>query len=369
MNANHHAPHATGHPTDLSGPAGTGSLPSSPSPASLAGEHGVLAAHELRDRGLSAAAIAERCAPGGPWQQLLPQVYLLHAGPPTSRERVQAALLYAGRDPGGHGPVGGGREAMVTGLAALALHGFASVPALPGLRRIDVLVPHQRRLRDAGDVALHRARELPRAQEVSGLPCAPVPRALADAVAALCGARGRAAAAGEGEARDAVRRVLTEAVLAGHCDGASVVRELAQAELLDLPHVAAALPAVQTADRTMGEERLYAMVRCHQLPDPLWNVELVLPGGPPLGGVDAYWPDQAVAAVVDARAASAGHDESAWERHARQCERLEALGITLVPLTPAKLGSALEQQAAVVRTALIASTDRTPAAYVVVIPR
>ncbi|WP_245791167.1 hypothetical protein [Actinacidiphila rubida] len=376
MNANHHTPHATGRTT---GPAGTVNSPEAAGTAdgpdrsgagsSLAGEHGVLTARQLREHGLSPAAIAERCGSGGPWQQLLPQVYLLHTGPPTSRERVQAALLYAGRDPGGHGPVGGGREVMVTGLAALALHGFSSVPALPGLRRIDVLVPQRLRLRDSGDVTLHRARELPRAQDVSGLPCAPVPRALADAVAALCGTEGRVAAAGAGEARDAVRRVLTEAVLAGHCGGDDVVRELALSGLLDLPYVVGALPAVEAADRTIGEERLYAMVHCHQLPDPLWNVELVLPGGPPLGGVDAYWPDQAVAAVVDARAASAAADEGVWERHARQRERLEALGITLVHLTPAKLGSALEQQAAVVRTALIASMDRTPAAYVVVIPR
>ncbi|MCL2731811.1 MAG: hypothetical protein FWE15_17510 [Actinomycetia bacterium] len=363
MNANHRThgiPAASPAPASSAHPAASAASAALPS-----GEQGVLGAGQLRDHGLSAAAIAERCRPGGPWQQLLPQVYLLHPGPPTSRERVQAALLYAGRDPGGHGPVGGGREAMVTGLAALALHGFSAVPPLPGLRRIDVLVPHHRRLRDADGVTLHRADELPRAQDVCGLPCAPVPRALADAVAALADA----AVSGDTGAADTIRRALGEAVLAGHCVGASVVRELAEAGLLDLLPVAAALPALEAADRTMGEERLYALVRDHQLPDPMWNVELVLPGGPPLGGVDAYWPDQAVAAVVDARAASAGHDEGSWARHARQRDRLEALGITLVPLTPARLAARPEQQAAVVRTALMASTDRTPAAYVVVIPR
>jgi hypothetical protein len=345
MNTNHRTPH-------------TSQAPGAPS----ADASSVLSARQLREHGVSPAVLAERCSPGGPWQQLLPDVYLLHPGPPSSRERVQAALLYAGRDPGRHGPVGGGREAMVTGRAALALHGFSSVPPLTGQRRIDILVPHQRRQRDAGEVALHRVREQPRAQDLCGLPCAPVPRALADAVAAT-------AAEDAPTGTDTIRRMLTEAVMTGYCDGASVLRELAEAELPDLPQVAAALPALHAADRTMGEERLYAMVRCHQLPDPLWNVELVLPGGPPLGGVDAYWPDEAVAVVVDARAASAGQDEGAWALHARQGERLEALGITLVHLTPAKLGSALEQQAAVVRTALMASTDRTPAAYVVVIPR
>lgn len=325
----------------------------------------VLTARQLREHGVTPAVIAERCRPGGPWQQLLPHVYLLHAGPPSSQERVEAALLYAGRDPGAHGPVGGGREAMVTGLAALALHHFSSVPPLPGLPRIDVLVPRQRRLRDAGDVTIHRARELPSPQDVTGLPCAPVPRALADAVAEI-------------DDTDVVRVLFTEAVRGGHCDATAVLRALEEADLLERPYVAAALDALRAEGRSMAEQALYTLVRGHRLPDPVWNVDLRLPGGPPLGGVDAYWPEHAVAVAIDVRPApsvnspSAGdpsEDDTVWARHARQRERLEALGITLIHLTPAKLHDAPEQQAAVVRTALIASSDTTPAAYVVVTPR
>jgi hypothetical protein len=109
-------------------------------------------------------------------------------------------------------------------------------------------------------------------------------------------------------------------------------------------------------------------VRCYQLPDPVWNAQLRLPGGPPLGAVDAYWPEHAVALAVDARTGGAD-DADLWAACTRQRERLDALGITLVHLTPVKLRDALEQQAAVVRTALIGSADRTPAAYVVVTPR
>lgn len=340
-------------PGNASGPAGH-----RPDPDRLGADgQRVMTARQLRRHGVGPAALAERIRPGGPWQRLLPDVYLLHDQPPTSRDRVQAALVYAGRDQSGHGPLGGGREAMVTGLAALALHGFASVPPLPGLRHIEVLVPQQRRLRATGGVLLHRSRQVPRPDDVGGLPCAPVPRALADAVRRLPDAL-------------AVRRVLTEAVMAGHCDGAAVVRELAAADVLDLPHVAAAANALEIADRVMGEERLYALVRRHQLPDPVWNVELVLPGGPPLGGVDAYWPDQAVAVCVDARAAAAQpDDEESWARYVRQRERLDALGIALVHVTPTKLRASPEQQAAVIRTALMAAADGDPAAYVAVIPR
>ncbi|WP_435177114.1 hypothetical protein [Actinacidiphila sp. bgisy145] len=303
----------------------------------------VVTFHRLRELGMTAAEIGEYCRPGGRWQQILPGVCLLHSGPPSSEERVRAALLYAA-------PVGGGRGAMVTGLAALALYRFTSVPPLIGLPMIDVLVPWQRRLRDAGDVTVHRTRELPYPTDVVGLPCAPVPRALADAIAEL------------GDT-DAVRALLTEAVRSGHCDGAAVLRELSRAGLLHRPTVRRAVDVLRTEDRAMAEQRLYAMVRAYQLPDPVWNVDLRLPGGPPLGGVDAYWPDHGVAVCLDPA------DDALWSYYARQREHVEALGITMVFLSPVKLRDAAAQQAAVVRTALMASGEADPAAYVVVTPR
>jgi hypothetical protein len=318
----------------------------------------VLTARQLREHGMTPAAIAERSAPGGPWQEVLPQVYVLHRGRPGSGERVRAALLYAGRDPGA-------REAMVTGLAALALYRFQCVPELPGLPRIDVLVPRQRRLRDAGDVTLHRVRDLPGPQQVDGVPCAPVARALADAVAEL-------------DDLDTVRVLLSEAVRDGHCEASAVVGELAAARLLDLPHVRGAMDVLRALGRSVAEQRLYAMVGHHRLPDPVWNVVLTLPGGPPLGAVDAYWPEHAVAAVIDNRL----DDEAAWTlprsaagappaspRRPRRHEQLEALGVTVLYLTPAHLRDTPDQQAAVVRTALTAHADDPPAAYVVVVPR
>lgn len=383
----------------------------------LPSEQRIMTLRQLCGHGVPAAAVADLCRPGGPWRQVLPDVYLLHSGPPSSRERLRAALLYAGWDPDAREPLGGGREAMITGQAALALHRLSCVPALPELPRIDVLVARHRRLRDAGEVCVRRARALPRPQDAAGLPCAPVPRALADAVRDLDDA-------------ETVRRLLTEAVRGGHCDAEAVLHELAGAGLLVRPQIAAAVGALRCADRTMAEQRLYAMVRGLRLPDPVWNVELRLPGGTSLGAVDAYWPEQAVAVAIDPRAgrppsgagpygtragdsAAMDHgpavddayamddgpvpddacadpfrnalyggdgdetrpaavesgDDEAWSRCVRQRKRLEALGITLVHVTPAGLRDACEQQAAVVRTALVAAADELPAAYVVVTPR
>ncbi|MFF3844489.1 hypothetical protein [Streptomyces sp. NPDC002328] len=329
----------------------------------------VMTTAQLRSHGVSSAETTEQCRSGGPWQQILPGVFLLHPGPPTSEERLHSVLLYAAREmstagvpvqPGAgepHRPVYA--EAMITGLAALTLHGFTSAPPLPSLERIDVLVPRRHRLRSTGCAHVIRTADLPVAEEATGLPVAPVPRALADAVAGLTDA-------------GAVRRLLSDAVRGGHCEPAAVVRELSHAKLLSRPHVVDAVDSLLAEGRSIAEDRLYAMVRDFGLPDPVWNVDLRLPGGPHLGGLDAYWPEQAVAVELDTRATRQGHrqeDDAMWSEYARKREHLERLGITVVYVTPRKLREGMEQQAAVVRTALMASGDRDPAAYVVVLPR
>ncbi|GAA2227847.1 hypothetical protein GCM10010232_12250 [Streptomyces amakusaensis] len=317
----------------------------------------VLSAGQLRAHGFTPAQAAARVRPGGPWQALLPGVYLLHRSAATSQERLHGVLLYAGRpavpSQGGTAPPYG--TAMITGLAALALHQFAAAPPLLDLEHIDVLVDRTRRLRSTGCARIVRAQEMPEPVEVTGLPVAPVERAVADAVERLTDP-------------GAVRALLTEAVRRGHCEPGAVVAELNRARLLDRPHVVDAVDRLLAEGRALAEERLYTLVREYGLPDPVWNVELRIPGGPRLGGVDAYWPDHAVAVELNTRAPRRDKD-AGWSEHARKREHLERLGITVVHLTPHRLRESPEQQAMVVRTALTAACDREPAAYVVVLPR
>ncbi|MET7284539.1 hypothetical protein [Streptomyces sp. NPDC005573] len=326
----------------------------------------VLSAAQLRAHGVTTAELHEQCRTGGPWRLLLPNVVLLHPGAATSEERLHGALLYATRESapgvpaqpgadGPHRPVYA--EAAITGPAALALHGFPSTPPLSALERVDVLVPRLRRLRSTGYVRVLRTADLPAPVTVTGLPVAPVPRAVADTVAELTDADA-----------DTVRRLLAEAVRGGHCEPAALVRELTRAKLLVRPHVVDAVDALLAEGRAIAEERLYEMVRGYGLPDPVWNVDLRLPGGPHLGGLDAYWPGQAVAVELDTRAPRQDED-ALWSEYARKREHLERLGITVVHITPRKLRESMEQQAAVVRTALMAADERDPAAYVVVLPR
>lgn len=339
----------------------------------------VLSLAQLREHGVPAAKAHARCGPDGPWQQLLPGVCLLHQGPPTGEERLHAALLYAGRpSPSGTAgvpaqptaaarPADGSRPAadfpygaaMITGPAALALYGFEPAPPPHAVDTVDVLVARTRRLRSTGFARLIRTHALPRPVSLGGVPVAPVARAVADAVADLSEAA-------------AVGLLLAEAVRGGYCEPSALVRELSQARLLARPHVVEAVDALLAEGRALAEGRLYEMVFLNGLPDPMWNVELRLPGGPSLGCVDAYWPEQAVAVELDTRAprqGGSGEDEALWSRYARKREHLERLGVTVVHLTPRKLRESLDQQATVVRTALSAADDRDPAAYVLVLPR
>ncbi|MEU5101644.1 hypothetical protein AB0H07_05040 [Streptomyces sp. NPDC021354] len=349
------------------------------------GGRSVLTSRQLREHGVTAAEAAERCRPGGPWQRILPGVHLLHPGPATGEERLRAALLYAASRERAGGPDGSGGTggtggmhrsgsaggpagapvpgagggpygaAMITGLAALALHRFSAAPSLRALDRVDVLVPRTRRLRPTGYVRFVRAAALPRPREITGLPAAPAARALADAVAQLPDAA-------------TVRRLLVEAVRHGHCEASVLVAELSRARLLARPHVVDAVDALLAEGRAMAEGLLYDMVRGYALPEPLWNVELRLPGGTLLAGVDAYWPAQAVALEIDARVSrQSGYDPLGGLAPAG--EHMERMGITVVRVTPRKLRECLEAQAAVVRTALIAAVDREPAPYVVIRPR
>ncbi|WP_461010432.1 hypothetical protein [Streptomyces capparidis] len=296
--------------------------------------HGVVTERQLRERGVTATLIAESCRPGGPWRQLLPKVYLLHPEPPTDEQRLRAALLYAGarthRAPA-H------RAAVLTGFAALALYGFPGAPGLGEVDTVDLLVPHQRRLRDAGFVRIRRSHAVPAPVRVGELPCAPAARALADAVETL-GDPGL------------VRELLVQAVPAGPAPTASVVAELDASGLLARADVAAAVDAALARGRSCAEDLAFELVRAYGLPDPVWNVSLHLPDGRFLAAVDAYWPAHGVVLDIDVRAPGFGDED--WAEEAARRAVLEQLGITVVYLTPEKLRDTPETQVSVLLAAL-----------------
>src|SRR5262249_9114169 len=64
--------------------------------ALAAKQHGVLARAQALQSGMTERALDYRIRGAGPWQPLLPGVYLTHTGRPADEAREMAALLYAG---------------------------------------------------------------------------------------------------------------------------------------------------------------------------------------------------------------------------------------------------------------------------------
>ncbi|MFF1902554.1 hypothetical protein [Kitasatospora sp. NPDC058218] len=308
-------------------------------------QQNVITASQLRARGVPARVVTGHCRRGGPWQRLLPRVYLLQSGEPTPEQRMWAALLYAAQN----GREEGRREgAVITGTAALALYGFAAVPRLPAVTGVDVLVPRQRRLKDAGEVRIRRTERELVASSVHGLACAPVARAVADALREWTA---------EGAALP-VRAVLREAVERPdiRCTVRELVAELTESGLAADLRVRAALDELLAAERDAVLERLGALLDEWLLPVPLTGPELRMRGGTYIAVPDLYWPTVGVAVEVDSELRCVSEGEAAWVRGGQH--RMEYLGVRLVHVGGVRLAAEPEAVGAELREAFrLGGTD------------
>jgi len=62
----------------------------------LSRQYSVISLTQAKGLGLSMSTVHYRIRPGGPWQQVLPGVYLTVSGQPTIDQLDMAAVLYAG---------------------------------------------------------------------------------------------------------------------------------------------------------------------------------------------------------------------------------------------------------------------------------
>ncbi|MGW3040113.1 hypothetical protein ACWC9T_08700 [Kitasatospora sp. NPDC001159] len=290
-------------------------------------QQNVVTASQLRARGVPARVVTGHCRRGGPWQRLLPRVYLLQSGEPTPEQRLWAALLYAAQNGREEGCRAG---AVITGAAALALYGFAAVPRLPAVTGVDVLVPRQRRLKDAGEVRIRRTERELVARSVHGLACAPVARAVADALCEWTVDQGAPAP---------VREVLREAVSRpeNRCTVGELAAELVDAGLTAEPRVRAVLDELLAAERDFVLEQVGRLVDEWLLPAPLAAPELRMRGGTYIGVPDLYWPERGVAVEVDSDLRCVSEGEAAWVRGGQH--RMEYLGIRVVYVSGARLAA------------------------------
>ncbi|MEU6852807.1 hypothetical protein ABZ901_23125 [Actinacidiphila alni] len=298
-------------------------------------QHRVATTGQLAAVGVPASAVRDLCAPGGRWQRVLPKVVVLGPEPLTADQRCRAALAYAGHPSAGAAgptatadPADGG--AVLTGAAALALHGVGRAPFEPvaGGRIVDVLVPRDRTVRTHTWVRVHHAVAIGGAHYAEGLPVAPLTRAIVDAVRASCDPLW-------------LRAVLTEAVTERRVRLETLAEELAAESLAAKTGVPETLRDLRAQARGPVPEPLRALVRGSRVRPPLWRPVLRLDGGY-LGAPDAYWPREGVVLAMAAAvpAAREGH------------ERLARLGLRVLTVPPEALTARPGQVAGALREAL-----------------
>jgi hypothetical protein len=264
----------------------------------------VVSRGQLLALGLTDKVTQYRVRRGGPWQVLLPGVYLGASGTPRLVQKEMAALLYAG--PG----------SIITGPVALLHH---SIRSEPNLDVIDVLVPAERRRIDAGFARLHRTTKMPTRISSSGpVRLAQVPRAVADTARQLT------------RFRD-VRAVVAEAVQLGRCTISQLAEELRNGPVKGSAMFRSVLAEVAGGIRSTAEGDLRDLIRTARLPMPLFNPSLYL-GDTFLAKPDAWWPDAGVAAEVDSREWHLSPDH--WDRTRRRHTLMAAIGIQPLHFSP-----------------------------------
>lgn len=260
----------------------------------------VITITELRARGVTNHAITTRCRPSGPWQRVLPGVVLMTAIRPTRRQRLRAAIAYAG--PG----------SVISGVDAMRAHDI-DVPLPPDVL---VLAPAERRLASRSYLTVERTTRPPDPTVRAGLPYAPLTRATLDVA--------RRAADGD-QLRTLLMAVLDTCGVPelraeldlGSQRGSAAVRALLKPDLADTAEIVP--EAVTLAKR---------LLRDTALPPPQWHQPVHDDTGMLLGVPDMWWPE--VRLAWDVCPQTRHHDSRLWS----------AAGVALHRTDPHRLSTA-----------------------------
>jgi hypothetical protein len=290
----------------------------------------VASRRQLLVLGMKDNAMQWRVRPGGPWQVLLPGVYLGLTGAPDLAQREMAALLYAG--PG----------SLITGPVALMHHQLRN----PGLLdTVDVLVPAGRQRLSTGFVRLHRTKRLPSRFVASGpVRLVPAARAVADTAWLLTDVR-------------EVRAVVADAVQRGRCTVTELAGELRDGPIRASAKFRSVLAEVAEGIRSTAEGDLRNLIRAARLPMPLFNASLYA-GDAFIAIPDAWWPEAGVAAEVDSYEwhLSPADADRTRKRHDLMC----AVGILPLHFSPRQIRREPAEVVRTIKDALDSGLQRPP---------
>jgi hypothetical protein len=287
---------------------------------------------QLLTLGLTDRAVQYRARLDGPWQVLLPGIYLGVNGPPSMKQKEMAALLY------------GGPGSVITGPTALMHYSIRSQAPFDA---IDVLIPAERQRRDAGFVRLQRTARMPLKIAWAGpVRLVLAPRAVADAARRLTSLRD-------------VRAVVADAVQVGRCTIGQLAAELNEGPVRGSAMFRSVLAEVAEGIRSTAEGDLRDLIRVNELPMPMFNPSLY-EGKAFLGKPDAWWPDAGVTAEVDSREWHLSPED--WDRTRRRHDVMAAAGIIPLHFSPNQIRREPAEVVRMIKHALEHGLNRPPLA-------
>jgi hypothetical protein len=289
----------------------------------------VIARSQALECGLTLGALRHQLRADGPWQRLLPGVYLAETGMPTAEQKDVAALLHAGSG------------SVITGAAALRRHRTAA----PDSAFVTVLIPGERKIKNAGFVRVWRTARMPsRVLDDHGVRIVFPARAIADAARDLSSLRD-------------VRALVAGAVQSRLCSISLLAEELLQAPPCYSVLLRQAIGEVRAGVRSVVEAEFRDLILGAGLPEPMFNPSL-FHGRTFIAKPDAWWPEAGVAAEVDSREWHLSPED--WERTVRRHNAMTEHGILLLHFTPRMIRTDQATVVARIRNALIARVARPP---------
>jgi hypothetical protein len=295
----------------------------------LAQQHAIIGRRQAIACGLTSKAVQHRIRTGGPWQVIVPGVYLAGRGALTAKQRAMAAWEHAGR------------AIAITGPSAVQWH------RMPGQdsEYVDVLVPPECRCGSADFVRIHRTAVEPQVLYTDGkVKYVDPARAVSDAVRAMA------------DLSD-VRALVAAGVQRGKVELWQLARELDVGPARGSSLLRRALAEVSDGARSTAEADLLALIRQSRLPEPLYNPRLYV-GSEFLASPDAWWPEFGVAVEVDSKAWHLSPAD--WERTLERHARMTAQGILVLHFPPARLRTARRDVIGEMRSALARSSGPLP---------
>lgn len=292
-------------------------------------QHNVIARQQALACGMTETVIRYRIRPGGPWQKIIPGVYLAVTGAVMTDQREMTALLHAGP------------RSVITGTVAVRRCGIRP----PASNAVDVLVPVDVRCQSFTFVRVQRTTRMPpQIRRTGEIRFAGPARAVADTARALTTFRD-------------VRAVVADAIQKRLCSIKALRAELEQGPAKGSGLLRRALDEVGDGIRSVPEGDLRLLLKRAGVPMPVFNARLY-DGDTLIAIVDCWWPDAGVAGEVDSREYHYSADD--WQRTMRRHDRLVARGVLLLHFTPQRIRTDPDAIVLEILSALAAGRGRPP---------